>query len=142
MKRSGKLSVIITALCFAFILSGFSLNSDVKFVSEGKKLLDLDKAVKTLPIGYGEKEDPEEAEDTVSEDGMEMETVTVAVRGESIMLNGQTVSVKEINDLFSSDREWPGPVVLSDDYAESGTYREVMKILDETGAGYITREER
>lgn len=137
-----KIYYVICILLFSVSLAGFA-KTKVELL-DSKKLIDLDKAIHySLPGADADsKADPSDkdteapASDT-THDRTAPHTYIISVRDETIRLDGDAVrSPDALRSTLGSKNTAYDSFVLKDDWAESVTYKEVLKILNELQLHY------
>ena len=110
---------------------------------DDKLLIDLDTAI--VEAGWGQEGNPDDAPDDTKQEGdkdnnntgttdkpnTSKNTITVAVQGEKITLDGVTVKdAATLRSRLSAVLESDSTVVLEDNYAEAHVYRDVLQVLE------------
>ncbi|MCR5775542.1 MAG: hypothetical protein K6G42_10700 [Lachnospiraceae bacterium] len=156
MNKKIRISIILIMTVMLLPIVGFE-KKEVRLLHGNEKLIDLEQAIQTMPIGPtgnddtsddgddGEQE-PKSEKTTVSGDSayeskktVRSKTYVISIRGIDVTLDEKPSSVEELRETLNRIKA-TDKAVLVDDYADSRIYEEVIGLLKDNNVTYEERE--
>ena len=145
---------IMTLLCLLGLLLLGAKKAPIRLeLDANTHLIDLDKVIERAEWGSsgedGEGEDPSEGPS--AEDGTDpgaggspvVKPYEIRIEGKQISVNGGKLSQNQLPDYLKHDDKSMKEkgVILIDAFADSKIYKEVRRLLDDSGIGYSEQQE-
>ena len=132
-KRVVKIMMAMAVVCawmvvFAGIMPAAKLkNADKPFIDLGSEVCD------SAPGHGGNTDTGLEGEVAESSEGEAVVTIRISIRGEVIMLNGNTVTEQQLPAMIRQVYEDGMEIYLVDNYADAAVYKRTLSMLKSSG---------